>query len=121
MSVIDTIDGFDKLEFNDIRAFAAASVLIAKSIEQYNNDPSTAINGLKLLYENESSEITLQQKETEREWLENNNEIIPFTTILDSCLGSSDRPKIIEQSLYLPFRTDQPMEYEPIQWQADSS
>ncbi|CAF3916527.1 unnamed protein product, partial [Adineta steineri] len=42
-------------------------------------------------------------------------------TILDSCLGSSDRPKIIEQSLYLPFRTDQPMEYEPIQWQADSS
>ncbi|CAF1541251.1 unnamed protein product, partial [Adineta steineri] len=121
MSVIDTIDGFDKLEFNDIRAFAAASALIAKSIEQYNNDPSTAINGLKLLYENESAEITLQQKEIEREWLENNNEIIPFTTILDSCLGSSDRPKIIEQSLYLPFRTDQPMEYEPIQWQADSS
>jgi hypothetical protein len=42
---------------------------------------------------------------------------------LDSCLGrsSSDRPKISEQSLYLPFRADQPMEYEPIQWQPDSS
>lgn len=45
-----------------------------------------------------------------------------FSTILDACLGrssSSDRPKIPEQSLYLPFRTDQPMEYEPIQWQID--
>jgi hypothetical protein len=49
MSVIDTIDAFDKLEFNDIRSFAAATALIAKSIEEYNNDPS----GLKLLYENE--------------------------------------------------------------------
>ena len=46
-----------------------------------------------------------------------------FTAILDSCLGraSSDRPKISEQSLYLPFRADQPIEYDPIQWQVDSS
>lgn len=28
-----------------------------------------------------------------------------------------DRPKISNQSLYLPFRTDQPIEYESIQWQ----
>jgi hypothetical protein len=53
MSVIDTIDAFDKLEFNDIRSFAAATALIAKSIEEYNNDSSGKINGLKLLYENE--------------------------------------------------------------------
>jgi hypothetical protein len=53
MSVIDTIDAFDKLEFNDIRSFAAASALIAKSIQEYNDDPSTGINGLKFLYENE--------------------------------------------------------------------
>jgi len=53
MSIIDTIDVFDKLEFNDIRSFAAATALIAKSIEEYNNDPSANINGLKLLYENE--------------------------------------------------------------------
>jgi hypothetical protein len=53
MSVIDTIDVFDKLEFNDIRSFAAATALIAKSIEEYNNDPSAKINGLKLLFENE--------------------------------------------------------------------
>lgn len=44
-----------------------------------------------------------------------------FSTILDACLGSSssDRPKLIDQPLYLPFRDDQPMEYEPIQWQPD--
>ncbi len=42
---------------------------------------------------------------------------------MDSCLGcsSSDRPKISDQSLYLPFRNDQPIEYEPIQWQNDPS
>jgi len=42
---------------------------------------------------------------------------------LDSCLGRSlsDRPKISDQSLYLPFRPDQPIEYEPIQWQTDPS
>jgi hypothetical protein len=42
---------------------------------------------------------------------------------LDSCLGrsSSDRPKLSDQSLYLPFRGDQPIEYEPIQWQTDPS
>ncbi len=42
---------------------------------------------------------------------------------MDSCLGrsSSDRPKISDQPLYLPFRSDQPIEYEPIQWQTDPS
>ncbi len=42
---------------------------------------------------------------------------------MDSCLGRSslDRPNISEQSLYLPFRADQPIEYEPIQWQTDPS
>ncbi|CAF1215274.1 unnamed protein product [Rotaria sordida] len=123
MSVIETIHAFDKLEYNDIRSFTAASALIAKSIQQYNNDPSAKINRLQLLYENESSEITFQQKDIEREWLENNNEIISFTTILDSCLGRSlsDRPKISEQSIYLPFRSDQPIEYEAVQWQTDPS
>jgi hypothetical protein len=53
MSVIDTIDAFDKLEYNDLRSFAAASALIAKSIQEYNDDPSANINGLKLLYQNE--------------------------------------------------------------------
>ena len=53
MSVIDTIDVFEKLEFNDHRSFAAATALIAKSIEEYNNDPSAKTNGLPLLYENE--------------------------------------------------------------------
>jgi hypothetical protein len=57
MSVIDTIDTFDKLEFNDIRSFAAASALIAKAIQEYNDDPSANINGLKLLYENEYVDI----------------------------------------------------------------
>jgi hypothetical protein len=44
-----------------------------------------------------------------------------FATILDSCLGrsSTDRLKISDQLLYLPFRADQPIEYEPIQWQTD--
>ncbi|UJR13613.1 hypothetical protein I4U23_000626 [Adineta vaga] len=121
MSVIDTIDAFDKLEFNDIRAFAAASALIAKSIQDYNDDPSANIDALKLLYENESSDITQIQKDIEHEWLENNNEIISFTTILDACLGSSstDHPKLSDRPLYLPFRGDQPIEYEPIQWQPD--
>lgn len=42
---------------------------------------------------------------------------------MDSCLGQSlsDRPNISEQSLYLPFRSDQPIEYEQIQWQIDPS
>ena len=53
MSAIDAIDAFDKLEFNDLRSFAAASALIAKSIQDYNDDPSAKINGLQLLYENE--------------------------------------------------------------------
>jgi hypothetical protein len=46
-----------------------------------------------------------------------------FTTILDSCFGqsSSDRPNISQQSLYIPFRPDQSIDYEPIQWQADPS
>ena len=57
MSVIDAIDAFDKLEYNDLRSFAAASALIAKSIEEYNDDPSAKINGLKLLYENEYVKI----------------------------------------------------------------
>lgn len=53
MSVIDTLDAFDKLEFNDIRAFAAASALIAKSIQEYNDDPAGNVDALKLLFENE--------------------------------------------------------------------
>jgi hypothetical protein len=53
MSVIDAIDAYDKLEYNDIRSFAATSALIAKSIQEYNDNPSTRINGLQLLYENE--------------------------------------------------------------------
>ncbi len=53
MSVIDAIDAFDKLEYNDIRSFAAATAFLAKSIEDYNNDPTAKMNGLKLLYENE--------------------------------------------------------------------
>ncbi len=42
---------------------------------------------------------------------------------MDLCLGcsSSDRPQISDQSLYLPFRADQPIEYDPIQWQTDPS
>lgn len=46
-----------------------------------------------------------------------------FTTILDSCLGrsSADRPNICDQPLFLPFRSDQPIEYEPIQWQTEPS
>ena len=51
MSVIDAIDAFDKLEFNDLRSFAAASALLARSIQDYNDDPSG--NALKLLYEDE--------------------------------------------------------------------
>ena len=53
MSLIDTIDAFDKLEFQDLRSFAVASALIAKSIQEYNDDPSAKINALNLLYENE--------------------------------------------------------------------
>ena len=53
MSIIDAIDGFEKLEFNDLRSFAAATALIAKSIEEYNHDPAGTSNGLQLLYENE--------------------------------------------------------------------
>ena len=46
-----------------------------------------------------------------------------FTTILDACLGRSisDRPQISDRSLYFPFRGDQPIEYEPIQWQSEPS
>ena len=42
---------------------------------------------------------------------------------MDSCYGRStlDRPKLSDQSIYLPFRGDQPVEYEPIQWQNDAS
>jgi hypothetical protein len=53
MSVIDAIEGFDKLEFNDIRSFAVASALISKSIEQYNDNPTVKSDGLKLLFETE--------------------------------------------------------------------
>lgn len=53
MSALDTLDIFEKLESNDLRSFAAATALIAKSIEEYNNDPSAKTNGLQLLYENE--------------------------------------------------------------------
>lgn len=53
MSIIETIDAFEKLEYNDIRSFAAASALIANALQEYNADPSISINRLKLLYENE--------------------------------------------------------------------
>jgi hypothetical protein len=33
----------------------------------------------------------------------------------------TDRPNISQQSLYLPFRPNQPIDYETIQWQTDSS
>jgi hypothetical protein len=52
MSIIETIDAFDKLEFNDFRSFAAATALIAKSIDKYNEDPSNKLNAFQLLYEN---------------------------------------------------------------------
>ncbi len=47
----------------------------------------------------------------------------PFTAILDSCLGqsSSDHLNISQHPLYIPFRLDQPIDYESIQWQTDSS
>jgi len=47
-----------------------------------------------------------------------------FTTILDSCLGSlsASVPKhTFEQSLHLPFRSDQAIQYESINWQNESS
>lgn len=53
MSIIDTIDTFDKLEYNDVRSFAAASALIAKSIQAYNDDPAANISKLQLLYNSE--------------------------------------------------------------------
>lgn len=53
MSIIDAIDAFDKLEYRDIRSFAAATALIAKSIQEYNDDPSKKLDGLRLLFENE--------------------------------------------------------------------
>ncbi|CAM4921307.1 unnamed protein product [Rotaria socialis] len=123
MSIIDAIDAFDKLEFNDNRAFAIASALIAKSVQQYNENPSAKFDSLQLLFENDSSEITLQQKTIENEYLENDNRSISFTTILDYCLGQSsiNRPHVFKQPLYIPFRSDQPIDYEPIQWQADPS
>jgi len=73
MSAIDTIEAFDKLEFNDLRSFAAATALIAKSIEDYNQDPT---NGLSLLFDNQSDEIIARQKDLEREWTENSHEIM---------------------------------------------
>jgi hypothetical protein len=53
MSVIDAIDQFDKLEFDDIRSFTIASTLIAKSLQQYNSNPSAKFNELQLLFETE--------------------------------------------------------------------
>lgn len=46
-----------------------------------------------------------------------------FITILDSCLEqlSLTRPNISQQPLYIPFRPDKPIDYEPIQWQVDTS
>ena len=73
MSAIDTIEAFDKLEFNDLRSFATATALIAKSIEDYNQDPT---NGLSLLFDNQSDEIIARQKDLEREWTENSHEIM---------------------------------------------
>ena len=45
--------------------------------------------------------------------------IRPFATILDSCLGRTtlNRATLSDKAVYLPFRADQPVEYEPIQWQ----
>ncbi|CAF3345062.1 unnamed protein product [Rotaria sp. Silwood1] len=123
MSIIDTIDAFDKLEFNDKRSFAVASALIAKSIQQYKDNPSAKFDSLKLLFEIDSPEIKLEQKAIEREWLDNDKEPIAFTTILDSCLSQSlsNRPNISQQPLYVPFRPDKSIDYEPIQWQTDPS
>ncbi|CAF1078729.1 unnamed protein product [Rotaria sordida] len=123
MSIIDTIDAFDKLEFHDQRSFAIASALIAKSIQQYKDNPSGKFDSLKLLFEIDSPEIILEQKAIEREWLDNDKKIIPFTTILDSCLSQSlsNRSNISQQPLYIPFRPDKPIDYEPIQWQTDDS
>ncbi|CAF4946619.1 unnamed protein product, partial [Rotaria socialis] len=35
--------------------------------------------------------------------------------------SSINRPHVFKQPLYIPFRSDQPIDYEPIQWQADPS
>jgi len=40
-----------------------------------------------------------------------------FTSILDSCVGN--HPKFPDRQIYFPFRPDQPIEYEPIQWQPE--
>ena len=53
MSVIDAIDAFDKLEFSDLRSFAAATALLAKSVQNYNDDPSKKFDALQLLFESE--------------------------------------------------------------------
>ena len=53
MSVLDAIDTFDKLEFSDLRSFAAATALLAKSIQDYNEDPANKADALQFLYENE--------------------------------------------------------------------
>ena len=53
MSVLDALDAFDRLEFNDLRSFAAATALLAKSIQDYNDDPASKADALQLLYENE--------------------------------------------------------------------
>lgn len=51
MSIIDAIDAFDKLEYDDKRAFAVASALIAKAVQQYKDNPSAKLDNLKLLFE----------------------------------------------------------------------
>lgn len=53
-SIVDALEQFDKLEFQDLRSFAAATALIAKSIEHYNEDPTGQTDPFKLLYQSES-------------------------------------------------------------------
>ena len=51
MSVVDAIDAFDKLEYDDTRSFEIASAILAKSVQLYNENPSLKSDALKLLYE----------------------------------------------------------------------
>ena len=53
MSVLDALDAFDKLEFNDFRAFNAATTLIGKSLQEFRADPSGQTDPLKYVYETE--------------------------------------------------------------------
>lgn len=53
MSVIEAIDAYDKLELDDLRSFAAATALLSKSVQNYNEDPSKKLGAFQLLFESE--------------------------------------------------------------------